>query len=188
MDKQKGPVKLDLSQAETVRAVDILDTGALSLNQGDKVRFTRNDDRLGIINSAQAEVLKIDKKGAITLKQENGTQLTLTSEDTAMRFLDHAYASTVHAFQGRTVDRIIGVMDSAHPHLTHQKAFYVEISRARESALLVTDNRQKLGETLSTQTGIRIAALEATPTLEKQPEPHVPEGQVDKVFEPEATL
>ena len=48
-----------------------------------------------------------------------------------------------------------------HPHLTTQKSFYVEISRARHRAELVTDDRKALGEHLETATGERIAALEA---------------------------
>ena len=43
------------------------------------------------------------------------------------------WASTVHAFQGRTVDTMIAAMEANHhPHLTTQKTLYVEISRARD--------------------------------------------------------
>ena len=49
--------------------------------------------------------------------------------------MDHGWASTIHTFQGRTVDNIIAAMESSHPHLTTQKSFYVEISRARHGAL-----------------------------------------------------
>ena len=58
------------------------------------------------------------------------------------------------------MDNVIGVMDSAHKHLTTQQIFYVEISRARESAVLYTDNRDRLRETLEQVTGARISALE----------------------------
>ena len=69
--------------------------------------------------------------------------------------------STVHAFQGRTVDTVIAAMEANHPHLTTQKSFYVEISRARDRAELVTDDRAALKEQLEMATGERIAALEA---------------------------
>ena len=67
----------------------------------------------------------------------------------------------MHAFQGRTVDTVIAAMEANHPHLTTQKSFYVEISRARDRAELVTDDKAALKEQLEAATGERIAALEA---------------------------
>ena len=67
---------------------------------------------------------------------------------------------TVHAFQGRTVDNVIAVMEANHPKLSTQKSFYVEISRARHNAELVTDDAKTLRETLEAATGERVAALE----------------------------
>ena len=67
----------------------------------------------------------------------------------------------MHAFQGRTVDTVIAAMEANHPNLTSLKTFYVEISRARDRAELVTDDRDALKERLEAVTGERIAALEA---------------------------
>ena len=64
----------------------------------------------------------------------DGRTLDMGRNDPALRHLDHAWASTVHAFQGRTVDNVIAAMEASHPHLTTQKSFYVEISRARDRA------------------------------------------------------
>ena len=66
----------------------------------------------------------------------------------------------MHAFQGRTVDNVIAAMEARHPHLTTQKSFYVEISRARDRAELVTDDAAELRAQLQAVTGERIAALE----------------------------
>ncbi len=63
-------------------------------------------------------------------------------------------------FQGRTVDNVIAAMEANHPHLTTAKSFYVEISRARDRAELVTDDAVALRERLETVTGERISALE----------------------------
>ena len=59
------------------------------------------------------------------------------------------------------MDTVIAAMEANHLHLTTQKTLYVEISRARDRAELVTDDRNALRERLEAITGERIAALEA---------------------------
>ena len=66
----------------------------------------------------------------------------------------------MHAFQGRTVDNVIAAMEASHPHLTTQKSFYVEISRATDRGVLVTDDASGLKEQLEHGTGERTSALE----------------------------
>ena len=131
----------------------------VELRAGDRIRWTRNDKGLGLVNSGGAEVLNV-RSGRVTFALEDGRRLTLTPGDPQLRHLDHAWASTVHAFQGRTVDNVIAAMEANHPTLTTAKAFYVEISRARDRAELVTDDAQALKERLETVTGERISALE----------------------------
>ena len=132
----------------------------IELRAGDRVRWTRNDAGLGLVNSRTAEVLKV-ANGRVTFRLEDGKTLELGRGDPQLRHLDHAWASTVHAFQGRTVDRVIAAMEARHRHLTTQKSFYVEISRARDRAELVTDDAKALREQLEAITGERVAALEA---------------------------
>ncbi|MDE0407201.1 MAG: relaxase domain-containing protein [Alphaproteobacteria bacterium] len=131
----------------------------IELRAGDRIRWTRNDAGLGLVNSRTAEVLSV-ANGRVTFRLEDGKTLELGRSDPQLRHLDHAWASTVHAFQGRTVDNVIAAMEARHPHLTTQKSFYVEISRARDRAELVTDNAEELRAQLQAVTGERIAALE----------------------------
>ena len=139
--------------AEVYRAEEV------ELRAGDRIRWTRNDKETGLVNSRTAEVLSVGN-GRVSLRLEDGRRLTMTSGDPQLRHLDHAWASTVHAFQGRTVDNVIAAMQANHPHLTTQKSFYVEISRARDRAELVTDDAKALRERLETATGERVSALE----------------------------
>ena len=131
----------------------------IELRAGDRVRWTRNDSGLGLVNSRTAEVAGI-ADGRVTFRLEDGKTLELGRGDPQLRHLDHAWASTVHAFQGRTVDNVIAAIEARHPNLTTQKSFYVEISRARDRAELVTDNAAELRSRLEAATGERIAALE----------------------------
>ena len=84
---------------------------------------------------------------------EDGRTLNLAPGDPQLRHVDRAWASTVHAFQGRTVDTVIAAMEANHQHLTTQKSFYVEISGARDRAELVTDDKAALNEQLEAATG-----------------------------------
>ena len=147
-------------------AVEVYRTEAMELRAGDRIRWTRNDAGLGLVNSDTAEVAEV-RGGRVAFRLGDGRTLELGRDDPQLRHLDHAWASTVHAFQGRTVDNVIAVMEARHPHLTTQKSFYVEISRARHNAELVTDDAKALRETLEAATGERVSALEGIGAAEK---------------------
>ena len=67
-----------------------------------------------------------------------------------------------------TADAVAWAMEARHPHLTTQKSFYVEISRARDRAELVTDDVAQLREQLQACTGERIAALEGIGEVQRE--------------------
>ena len=140
--------------------VEVYRVEDMEFRQGDRIRWTQNDARHELVNSATAEVAEV-KDRTMTLRLEDGRVLGMRRDDPQLRHVDRAWASTVHAFQGRTVDTVIAAMEANHPHLTTQKTLYVEISRARDRAELVTDDRNALRERLEAATGERIAALEA---------------------------
>ena len=124
------------------------------------VRWTRNDPDLGLMNSQATEVTGV-RGERVTFRIEDGRVLDMTTAGPQLRHVDRAWASTVHAFQSRTVDTVIAAMEANHPELTNQKTLYVEISRARDRAELVTDDARALRERLEVATGERVAALEA---------------------------
>ena len=177
VDHRNREVLLDGGEDGTVRwkpgeiagskgGSEVYGTDAIELRAGDRIRWTRNDKALGLVNSRTAEVVSV-KGGRVTFRLEDGRNLDLNRGDPQLRHLDHAWASTVHAFQGRTVDNVIAAMEANHPHLTTQKSFYVEISRARDRAELVTDDAKALREQLEAATGERMAALEGIGDTER---------------------
>ena len=140
--------------------VEVYRAEPMELREGDRIRWTRNDMGLGLVNSQTAEVAGV-KDGRVSFRLEDGRVLDMRDGDPQLCHIDRAWAATVHAFQGRTVDTVIAAMEANHPSLTNQKTLYVEISRARDRAELVTDDREALRERLEAATGERIAALEA---------------------------
>ena len=170
VDQRKGTVTLEGPEGKSVQwrprqvgarrgAVEVYRTERMELCAGDRVRWTRNDDGLRLVNSDTAEVAAV-RGDRVAFRLGDGRMLELGRDDPQLRHLDHAWASTVHAFQGRTVDNVIAVMEARHPRLSTQKSFYVEISRARQKAELVTDDAKALRETLEAATGERVSALE----------------------------
>ncbi len=162
--------------------VEVYQSEKLPLRRGDRIRWTQNDLTRGLVNSQTADVTEVGPD-TVKVRLEDGAIVELDKGDRQLRHIDRAWASTVHAFQGRTVDNVIAAMEARHPLLTTQKSFYVEISRARHRAELVTDDRKALGEQLKAVTGERLTALEA---LEKTAVPKkAREVSKENVPEPE---
>ena len=139
--------------------VEVYRSEKLVLRAGDRVRWTRNDPGAGLVNGETATVERVERDG-VRFRLEDGSTATLAGGDPRLRHLDRAWAATVHAFQGRTVDRIIAALPAGNPQLTDQRAFYVAVSRARDRAELVTDDAWKLADQLERATGERVTALE----------------------------
>jgi ATP-dependent exoDNAse (exonuclease V) alpha subunit len=109
---------------------------------GDRIQFRAPDKALKVANGEFATIVGIDDKRA-TLRLDNDRELT--ANRSRLRHIDNGYASTSHAAQGATVDRVIvnvGSMRGAQ--LVNQKQFYVSISRARYDARIYTDDAQAL--------------------------------------------
>ena len=140
--------------------IEVYETRPIEIRAGDRIRWTRNDRKRELVNGEQAEVAAI-AKDRVRLLLADGRKLSLRHGDPQLRHLDHAWSSTVHGAQGSTADGVIAVLDSGHGALTDQSTFYVEISRARDSAVVLTDNCEQLVEVLEAHTGERATALEA---------------------------
>lgn len=130
----------------------------MQINEGDRIRWTRPDYANDIKNMDQGTVSKIDQN-RVTVKMSNGSEVSYDNDHIQLSFLSHAWAQTGHAYQGQTVDHIIAAMPSLSG-LTNQKSFYIDISRAREEVTFLTDNIERLNNTLKTRTGEDRTALD----------------------------
>ena len=97
----------------------------------------------------------------LMLRTADGRDIAFARDDKQLRHLAYAYASTVHGAQGQTHERVIAVLDSGHGHLSTQQTAYLQLSRARDNAVVLTDNREQLVETVEANAGERITALDA---------------------------
>jgi len=125
----------------------------------DKVAFSRTIPEFGIINSDGATITEIGKS-KISLKLDTGKEIKIKKNAIEIKHIDHAYAVTAHKAQGLTCKNVIAICESGRKKLTTQKNFYVEISRAQERAIIITDDKEKVIEQLKQNTGIEISARE----------------------------
>ena len=140
--------------------LEVYETRGIQLQAGDRIRWTRNDKERALVNGEQAGIVAITNT-RVRVRTANGDMLSLKHDDPQLRHIDHAWSATVHGAQGSTADGVIAVLDSGHGLLTDQATFYVEISRARDRVMVLTDNGEQLIETLEANTGERATALEA---------------------------
>jgi conjugative relaxase-like TrwC/TraI family protein len=82
---------------------------------GDSIRWRRNFEDRGIVNSEIAKVLTVnDSKLCVELA--NGKTLTVDTRDRFNQHFDHAYGSTVHVAQGLDRTNPIGLLDGPRPY------------------------------------------------------------------------
>ena len=130
----------------------------LELQVGEQIRFRRNFHKDNITNGQTALISDIGAK-TITFKTENGV-LTLAQTHPALKHLDYAYSATNFTAQGQGCFEVIALSESFGA-LTTAQSFLVQISRAGYYCTLVTDDKERLIQQLSFNSGEKTSALEA---------------------------
>ena len=97
----------------------------------------------------------------VRIETQDGREIVVARNDPQLHHLDHAYSSTVHAAQGLTCDRVIAVLDTDGGRPADQAMFYVELTRARDNVVLLTDDREALIEALETAPAEELSALKS---------------------------
>ncbi|WP_088311489.1 MobF family relaxase [Novosphingobium sp. B 225] len=138
---------------------EVFEAKPMELRTGDRVQFTRNDRDAGRINGLGGTVTGIDPAASqATVKLANGREQRLDLSDPRDTNLRHAYVQTAHAAQGQTADRVLIHADSRSTNLVDQKMLYVALSRARNEAIVVTDDRERLVRAITERAGEKQAA------------------------------
>jgi Viral (Superfamily 1) RNA helicase len=109
---------------------------------GDRLQWREPDRQRRIANGEYATVTKLAGRN-IELQFDQGRKVAMPLSEA--RKIDLGYASTSHASQGSTVDRVIVHIDSnQHVGLVNQRMGYVGSSRARIDLRIYTDDTEKM--------------------------------------------
>ncbi|HTW86918.1 MAG TPA: ATP-binding domain-containing protein [Candidatus Binataceae bacterium] len=105
---------------------------------GERIQFRAPERTLKVANGEFATVLQIANDSAV-IKLDGGR--TLKARLSELQHIDYGYASTSHAAQGATVDRVIVNIDTTRGvQLVNRRQFYVSLSRARYDARIYTND------------------------------------------------
>lgn len=140
--------------------VEVYRPESRGLSAGDRIRWTRNDKGRARRNGELARVIAVEG-GTATIELGGREQRLELATD---RHWDHAYATTVHAAQGKTANRVILCLDTERKQLTGHESWYVAISRAREGLRIYTDDAQRLPRAVQ-RSMAQETALEAVFTM-----------------------
>lgn len=151
------PLSVTYNKRELGKSLVAYEPEQRNLSAGDQVRFRITDAASGITNGLRGTIVATSGS-MLEAETQDGRRLEIDTASLAARGIEHDYAATAHAVQGETVDRVIVAMHAGE-RLVSQKSFYVEISRARDSATLITDDAGKLARNVERETGIRDDAL-----------------------------
>lgn len=128
-------------------SLDVYTQGKIQVSEGETLRVTKSRKAMGIGNGDEVTV-----KGAnandrtLTLVKSDGSEITLETDKP--HNLDYNYAQTAFGAQGKTVDRVMGVIESWRRNLINFRSVYVTLSRARHEAHLYVDDKEKVIENL----------------------------------------
>ena len=157
--ERRGETRTFAPSGNAARNLSLCESRPLPLRAGDEIVWTRNLRRRGLINGDRATVERI-AGGRIHVRTHSGRGLRFGIDDDDLRHIDHAWSSTVYRAQGLTRDNVIAVLDSASM-MSDRAMLYVEMSRARDGFVLLTDDTEQLVSRLEREGETVSSALEA---------------------------
>lgn len=166
VDSQSNKVKLQFDNTRTIEIdpsrttkISALNKLELELREGDKlIRTATVSKENKELNGSELRVVDIDSEsGYVTVTEANNLKRLSFKE---LEKVDHSYVQTAHQAQGKTFERAYALCESYRSNLVNQRAFYVQLSRAKESVRVYTDNKEALANVVDRRTGEKPTAIQ----------------------------
>lgn len=117
-------------------SLDIFDT---LYRPNDKIMQLKNNYTKMIFNGDIGYIISINKEEKSLLVHFNDELITLEKED--LKYIKHAYASTIHKSQGSEYDVVIIICSSAHYVMLSKNLLYTAVTRGKKKVILIGDTR-----------------------------------------------
>lgn len=106
----------------------------------DRIIFTANNSHLGVLNGTMGQIEAI-QGSLFTVRTDSGEQISFDMEQ--YNSIDYSYAVTNYKAQGMGVDFVVADMPTTGRGQS-RNATYVDLSRAKQRAIVFTDNKERL--------------------------------------------
>lgn len=159
---------------DTAGNFSVYEVNKRELKAGDGIRWTDTHRKDGIINNERATVLSVSDH-TVLVRLADGTERSFKPGDPKLAHFDYSFAGTSHAAQGLTCGHVIGALETKFRQLNNQQSFYVQLSRAKHEATLITDDKSKALQLLERNTGEKTTARELAGLEAKPQRTHTPE-------------
>ncbi|HDV5785636.1 TPA: conjugative transfer relaxase/helicase TraI [Legionella pneumophila] len=151
--------KFNPSEKDLERPVEVYREGRIEIQAGDTIQWKRNDESKAIHNSNTATIKAISKD-ALFIINKNNQELVLKHTDSVLKHLDHGYVLTTYGAQGKDSKRGIGLIESLNRFAATIENFYVEVTRAVNEMIVVTDDKNHLVKAITTRDSEKGSSIE----------------------------
>jgi len=115
-----------------------------AISKGEIIQFTKNEHKnYDIRNGERAEVIST-KENEIIVKTEDNRKLKIDLDK--YNTIDYGYAMTTYKSQGQIYNKVVIEAETNYKTLNDMRSQYVNITRARDSVRIYTDDKEELKE------------------------------------------
>jgi len=140
-------------------AIGLFERRDIELHERDRIRFTANNPKHGVLNAQTATVEAISAE-RVVLKLTEDQRLELPLNDPALKRIDLGYAINTYAAQGVTTTHGIVVMDSREKMLSSSRTLSVALTRIADQPTLVLDSAERLERAVGRHDAGKTSALD----------------------------
>ena len=140
-------------------ALGLFERREIALHERDRIRFTANNPKHGVLNAQTATVEAISAE-RVVLKLAEDRRLELPLNDPVLKRIDLGYAINTYAAQGVTTTHGIVVMDSREKMLSSSRTLSVALTRIADQPTLVLDSAERLERAVGRHDAGKTSALD----------------------------
>ncbi|KAF6677106.1 MobF family relaxase [Pantoea sp. EKM20T] len=132
--------------------IEVFETRSIELRTGDSVRLSKTQKQAGHAAHEQYRVEELRDNGEIVLRNAGGVKVIDPAATLADRHVDYSWAVTGYGAQGASARYSLALegVEGARELMSGARAFYINVSRAKDHVQIVTDDKAGWTKTLRT--------------------------------------